>query len=123
MTSHTYNSNFYYFTCYSDGEKIHNGARFHRAASKDEILSTMKKWSYCADSRIVGIEEGYFSDCWAKVINEPTEDDFERWSDEYGLPSDTFIVRAPGTHPGGKFYWVDVTVPVHVPVFKIEGEG
>lgn len=123
MTSHTYDSNFYYFTCYSDGEKIHAGARFHRARSKPAMIERMHERCYFGDTTIAGVEEGNFGDCWAKVINEPTEDDFERWSDEYGLPSNCFIVRAPGTHPGGGFYWVDVTVPVHVPVFKIEGEG
>lgn len=117
--THTYEPAFYYFTCDSDAGKIDRGARFHRAASKLEMLSQMRERCY---TEITGVEEGYFNDCWAKVINEPTEDDFERWSDEYGLTSDCFIVRAPGTHPGGNFYWVEVTIPVYVPVFKIEGE-
>jgi len=119
MTSHTYNSNFYYFTCDSDAGKIDKGARFYRAASKPEMIERMQERCY---TEITGIEEGYFSDCWAKLTRAPTEDDFERWSDEYGMPSDCFIVRAPGTHPGGGFYWVDVTIPVYVPVFKIEAE-
>lgn len=119
MTSHTYDSNFYYFTCDSDAGKIERGARFHRAASKPGMMSQMQERCY---TEITEVEEGDFGDCWAKVINEPTEDDFERWSDEYGLPSDCFIVRAPGTHPGGAFYWVDLSIPVYVPVFKIEAE-
>lgn len=117
MTSHTYDSTFYYFVSWAEGGKIDRGARIHRALSRYEMISRMQ--DYCADG-IEGYVEGTYGDCWAKLTRAPTEDDFERWSDEYGLPRDAFIVRAPGTHPGGNIWWVDVAIPVYAPVFKVE---
>ena len=117
--THTYDPAFYYFACDCYVGKIDRLARFHRAASKHEMISQMQD-RFCTE--ITGVEEADFGDCWAKLTRAPTEGDFELWSEEYGIPSDCFRVKPPGTHPGGNFYWVDVTIPVYVPVFKTEGE-
>ena len=59
-------------------------------------------------------------DCYSKHIGVP---DLERLAEEIPLATpDDFIVRAPGQHPGGSFYWVDFYPTVYVPVYEAEAE-
>lgn len=113
--SHTYDSRYFYFTAGADGTRIDSDAVYHRAESKADMIARMQE--RCVDE-VVDVAEGDFSDCWAKLLHEPEPHDFELWSQDYGLPVDSFIVRAPGTHPGGKLFWIDINIPIYVPVFK-----
>lgn len=113
--SQTHDQTYYYFTMYADGNKIDTDAKFQRAKSIPEMISSMQ--GNCA-GEVIAIDEGEFSDCWAKITIAPTDEDFEYWSIQFGLPKDCFIVRAPGTHPGGNFYWIDLSIPIYVPVIK-----
>ena len=106
----------YYFTSNADGSKIDSDARIRSAATKREVIERMQE---CEKGlAVVDIVEGDFGDCFAKFTREPTADDLQRLSDEYGIPLEAFNVRAPGTHPGGRMWWIDVTISVFVPVYK-----
>lgn len=107
---------FYYFTSNADGTKIDSNARIKRAESRREAIERMQECS--ADLAVVDIQEGDYGDCFAKFTHEPTDDDLERLSDAYGIPIEAFNVRAPGTHPGGRMWWIDVTISVFVPVYE-----
>ena len=117
MKNHTYDATAYYFTAAADGERIASDARIDRAHCVRDMLARMQD---CCVSEVTGYVEGTYGDCWAKTISEPTQEDYDWWSNEYGLPRDCFIARAPGTHPGGKLWWVELAIPIYVPVFKAE---
>lgn len=106
----------YYFTSNADGQKIDPDARIKRAESRREVLERMQECE--KDLAVVDIAEGDFGDCFAKFTAEPSDDDLRRLSDEYGIPLEAFNVRAPGTHPGGRMWWIDVTISVFVPVYE-----
>jgi len=108
----------YIFTCYADGSKIDDSAKFKRASSVSEMLERMQEGF--KDCKVVDCEPGDFGDCFAKFVDEPTQDTLEFLAEEYGVPVEVLTVRAPGTHPGGKQWWVDVIETVYVPVFETE---
>lgn len=106
----------YYYTAGSDGTRIDKEARIHWAASKPEMIERLQERG--GDLKVIGVEPGDFSDCYSKHVGMP---DLERLAEAipFATPDD-FIVRAPGQHPGGGFYWVDFYPPVYVPVYAPE---
>lgn len=105
----------YYFTADADGTKIDGQARFKRADSVPEMVERLQDGQ--KDLLVYGVQVGDFGDCWAKFIDRPDADTLEHLAAECGLPVQAFDVRAPGTHPGGRMWWVDVNIPVYVPVY------
>lgn len=65
----------------------------------------------------LGVESGNWGDAAIKVHGEPSEHDLMRWAAEIGVPADSLIVQAPGSHPGGNFYWITPAVDVLVAVY------
>ena len=106
----------YYFTSWSDGTRIDREARIHWASSKPEMLERLQSCE--RDLKVIDAEPGDFGDCYSKHIGEP---DLEMLAEAipFATPDD-FIVRAPGQHPGGSFYWVDFYPTVYVPVYEPE---
>jgi hypothetical protein len=49
-------------------------------------------------------EWGDFGDCWVKSHLKPSADDIGIWCAPF--PPDEMHIRAPGTHPGGKQWWI-----------------
>jgi hypothetical protein len=108
----------YYYTAWADGTKIDRGARIHWAASKAEVIQRLQELG--GDLKVIGAEPGDFGDSYSKHVGMP---DLERLAEAipFAAPDD-FIVRAPGQHPGGAFWWVDFYPTVYVPVYEAEAE-
>jgi hypothetical protein len=106
----------YYFTAWSDGTRIDKEARVHWVASRAEMIERLQERG--GDLKVIDAVPGDFGDCYSKHIGVP---DLERLADAipFATPDD-FIVRAPGTHPGGAFWWVDFYPAVYVPVYEAE---
>lgn len=107
----------YYITAESDGTKIDRDARIHRVSSKPEAISRLQ--DCYKDDEVIDIVEGDFGDAFAKLVAEPDEYILRTISEEYGVEVDHLRVQPPGTHPGGKMWWVQVTEPVYVAVLKV----
>lgn len=106
----------YYYTAWSDGARIEERARIHWASSKAEMIARLQERG--GDLKVIDVELGDFGDCYSKHVSMP---DLERLAE--AIPhatTDDFNVRAPGTHPGRGFYWVDFIHPVYVPVYEVE---
>ena len=108
----------YYYTAWSDWTRFDKEARIHWAASKAEMIQRLQE--SCGDLKVIGVEPGSFGDCYSKHTSMP---DLDRLAEAipHATPDD-FNVRAPGTHPGGGFYWVDFYPTVYVPVYEAEEE-
>jgi hypothetical protein len=104
----------YYYTACSDGARIDRGARIHWASSKAEMIAQLQDRG--GDLKVIDVEPGDFGDCYSKHVVMP---DLESLAERIPLATpDDFIVRAPGQHPGGSFWWVDFYPTVYVPVYE-----
>jgi hypothetical protein len=107
----------YYFVVLHHSTKIDPEARIQWALSKPEMLERMQD---CYRTEIVDAVPGHFGDCYAKTVGKP---DLEALALDIPLgDADDFIVRGPGTHPGGRMYWIDFAHTVYVPVEKADEE-
>ena len=52
---------------------------------------------------------------WIKVADKPTDEQLADWVAP--LSVDDVNVRAPGTHPGGKEYWIEPWADIYFPVY------
>jgi hypothetical protein len=88
--------------------------------ARDWLLEAYDPSDWRHSSAIV--EPGRFGDCWIKTSSEPTVEDGDLWvgaSRVEPFYADQLIIRAPGSHPGGKFWWIEPSEPVLV-VSRIE---
>lgn len=103
----------FYFTANSDGDRIVLNAEIdaieadtlEQAGAK--FLATFARHEYTGT-----FVEGRFSDCWIKASRKPDREDLESWCAP--LAPDQVIVCEPGTHPGGKAWWITPSVTVWV---------
>ena len=104
-----------YFTSDADAHKIAERADIREAATEAEALAELRRGFMDGDFEVAGMERGSFSDCWVKFVNRPTPDDLARLEREAG----PLHVAAPGTHPGGRFWWITPASVIFVPVLKL----
>jgi len=52
---------------------------------------------------------------WIKVSDQPTDEQLADWVAP--LSVDDVNVRAPGTHPGGREYWIEPWADIYFPVY------
>jgi hypothetical protein len=108
----------YYFTANSDGNRIERDAHIQWAQSWPEMIERLQD---CNLSRVVSAQAGDFGDCYAKFPRKVDEHLKTILAAEIPLADeDDFIVRRPGSHPGGHFWWVDFVHPVYVAVYDGE---
>lgn len=69
---------------------------------------------YAPDFRVIGFVEAPMSDTWQKWSREPSAEDIERLTAEVG----DVTVREPGTHPGGRAWWVEPVATVHTTIIE-----
>lgn len=68
------------------------------------------------DSRITGWEPAWFGDCWVKRHRAPDADEL---NDDGTMTIDGIVcsISPPGTHPGGRAWWLTPVEDVFVPTF------
>jgi len=105
----------FYFTLDSDAEFIEQDAEILTADDEKDaeriIMGCFNpdQWSF------KGWLPGIFSDAWFKTYVSPDDESF----DDAILPfvRDQMSVQHPGTHPGGRCWWITPqTVEVYTPV-------
>ncbi len=107
----------YYITADSDGTKIDNDARMQRVSGKHDAIARLQDFHV---DEVVDIAEGHFGDAFAKFTYEPTDSVLEDLSQRYGVLPEHLIVQPPGTHPGGRFWGVQITQPGYVAVVRLD---
>lgn len=93
----------FYATNDADGLKIASNATIFAFQTREEAEAWLRKpfgseW----DQASIKIGHGHFGDCWIKTLKEPEAD--EKWLAPFRL--DECIVQRPGSHPGGRMYWI-----------------
>jgi hypothetical protein len=109
----------FFYTSDSDGNRIDQSATIYavEAATEAEALEKIKKeliWNGVAEDEVEVIA-GDFGDCWIKLFKEPDADTLNSLSP---FSADDLIVQNPGSHPGGKAWWVTPLAPVYVLAHK-----
>jgi hypothetical protein len=97
---------------WADDDRLNSGTQFHEAKDEAEMLEQMRKYCENSDFFVKGYEKLPVGDCWVKWNKEPAPDEIERLSAEAG----ELIVRPPGTHPGGKQWWIEPVETIYKPV-------
>lgn len=110
----------FYTTNDADGDRITQNAGIDVHNSEAEARAALlraydpKEWDHAS----AVIEPGSFSDCWIKTFQKP------RIGDPLLTPFSyrQVTIQAPGSHPGGKMYWVtpDVDVLVVADIQELE---
>lgn len=104
-----------YFTTDADEGRIPERADISKAATMEEALEACRAAYTGSDFEVVELEAGHFGDCWIKVHDRRTlEAKVGEWTDEAG----ELIVQEPGSHPGGKAFWLTPAADVYVPVLR-----
>lgn len=108
----------FYATQDSEGLRIHENADIRafetEAEARAYILSVYDKSDWKHET--AKFEAGRFGDCWVSTTREP---DLDRLTP---FKPDDLIVRAPGSHPGGKQYWIEPSEPVLVLSYMEQNE-
>lgn len=103
------------YTTDHDGESIAAGALIELLEAHQLPELTNKLNEVQPDDRqIIGWQEGDYGDCWYKASRKPEVDE----NGEADFDGMKCSVRNPGTHPGGKRWWIDPADPVLVPVYE-----
>ncbi len=104
-----------YMTFDTDGGTIQRDAEITRYPDEAAALAAARE-AY-SDAEDVILEPGGWGDCWVKLYSgPPAPRDAHRWRPfRIGLD---LMVQRPGTHPGGRCWWVTPRVRVLVPVVQ-----
>lgn len=103
-----------YATRDADGVYIHQDARirpFRTAAEAEEWLLDAYPITVPGERPVFKI--GEFGDCWIKLHSIK---DLSVWQ----FSREQLNIQAPGTHPGGRMWWVTPRPPVLVVTFQKE---
>lgn len=100
----------YYYTFDSEGDKIAENAEILAIEAESEDAAQAEILKELSNS-IVGLEpdesltlvEGRFGDCWIKLYYS---DSIEQEGAFDPFTRDQIHVGNPGTHPGGKAWWI-----------------
>ena len=100
----------------SDGFKILENANIRGFETRQEAEEWLREpYAGALDEfESIRFAMGEYGDCWVKTMAAP--DDTSRWLDPLTL--NNVIVQRPGSHPGGRMYWVTPTVDVLVAIVE-----
>ena len=102
-----------YATTDANGLTISERAVIRGFASESEALSALaREYDLEPGERLV-LDAGSFGDCWIKTHDAPRPDGL---LDTSPFALDDLIVQAPGSHPGGRAWWLTPSDPVMVAV-------
>lgn len=105
-----------YMTFDADDDRIADRGTISGYDSPEEALAVARKSYEGSGFVVTGLESARYGDCWFKVQSGPTPDQLERWAAEADMNVDDLIVQGPGTHPGGRAWWITPRVDVMTPV-------
>lgn len=97
----------------NDGEHINEGADIVAFDTREQAEAWLRR-SYedgLEEGETIRFEAGRFADCWIKFPHAP--DDGQEIG---GVPFEQLNVQAPGTHPGGRFWWITPRAEVLVAI-------
>lgn len=104
-----------YYTYDADGVRIEERAQIRRAETREEALGETRRYYERSDFDVVDLERGSFGDCWIKCASISTVELYRKdWEAEAG----PLIVQEPGSHPGGRAWWVSPSAEIMVPVLR-----
>lgn len=97
----------YYLTNDSSDGMAHENAEFIKVSTKEEALTHFKEQYEDSGFIVTGLIELFgFADCWCKCHFKPDQDLLENLAGQIGCSVDDIHVSAPGTHPGGRSWWI-----------------
>jgi hypothetical protein len=101
----------FYATHDFDGDRIISNADIRGFKTLEEAELFLRapfgaKW----DMKEASVIPGRFGDCWIKTLTVPHLDD--RWLAPF--EPDDLCISGPGSHPGGRAWWITPSVDVLV---------
>lgn len=108
-----------FYSLSADGTRLDSTCNILSAPTEQEAMAALKASvaEMGNEFEFIGFESGNWGDAAIKVHGRPSEHDLVQWAAKLGVPADSLIVQAPGSHPGGDYYWITPAVDVLVAVY------
>ena len=105
-----------YATQDNDGHRIWGGANIKVFDTPEDAVDFAASAWGLDEGETLTVEAGEFSDCWIKMRRKPVVGDHMLAPFTYN----DVIIQPPGTHPGGREYWLTPRRDVLVAVVEAE---